>query len=58
MTVQSRIPAIAPVLLGGATVSLRPFQMGDIEIRAAVPKSAAICQTLHNIEIRPLGETA
>lgn len=58
MTVRSRVPAIATVLLGGAMVTLRPFQMGDIEIRAVVPKGAAIYQTLQKIEIRPLGESS
>ncbi len=44
----------AAMLLGGFTVSLRPFMMGDMAISAAIPKGAAVVQALHEIELKPL----
>ncbi|MDR1744951.1 MAG: phage tail protein I [Planctomycetota bacterium] len=58
MTARSKVPAVASVLLGGVVVPLRPFHLGDVAMRAAVPKGAAIYQTFHEMEIRPFGGTA
>lgn len=55
MTARSTIPRVASVLLGGATVTLRPFQLENIEITATIPKTASLMQSLQDITITPFG---
>ena len=58
MTARSKLPMVASMLVSGVFMTLRPFVMGDIEMRVTVPKSAAIYHTLHEVEIRPFGDNA